>query len=180
MLPGPLAPIYCDNRRSLGFPRQRRDIARGLMEMVEKKALSFDIIAGVATAGIPYASILAHEMNRPLIYVRAKPKGHGQKNIIEGAFEAGQRVLLVEDLVNQGTSIEKAILALRDAALQINTCMTLVDYRTRQAQKRLKNLDVALFALTDIFFIIDEATSLSEDQKKVIRDWHGRMADQEK
>src|SRR5690554_3955749 len=112
------SPIYCDNRITLSHPEERNFIARSLMGLVDDWE-KIDVIAGVATAGIPYASILAHITEKPLVYVRSSNKKHGRQNIIEGAYIPGQRVIVVEDLISTGGSSLDAVEQLRSVGLEV-------------------------------------------------------------
>ena len=89
------SPIYCDNRLSLSFPAVRSYIKRCLAQAIKDNFVDIDIIAGVATAGIPQGALVAEELQLPFAYVRPKPKDHGMENLIEGKVEKGQSVVLV-------------------------------------------------------------------------------------
>src|SRR3989344_4854605 len=95
---GLLAPVYCDNRLMISYPKERQIIVEGLKELIVKNNFEFDVIAGTATAGIPWASFLALELNKPMVYVRAQPKDYGASKQVEGFMPTGARVLIVEDL----------------------------------------------------------------------------------
>ncbi|MDO5089877.1 MAG: orotate phosphoribosyltransferase, partial [Leptotrichiaceae bacterium] len=95
------SPIYCDNRYILGFPQERNIIVDGFIEKINNEA---DIIAGVATAGIPWASFIADRLRKPLCYIRNKPKEHGRGKQIEGADVKEKKVVVIEDLITTGKS----------------------------------------------------------------------------
>ena len=99
---GMMAPVYCDNRLTLSYPELRDILIDGFLEKVPD--YEFDYVAGVATAGIAHAAMVAQRMSLPLIYVRPEPKGHGQGNQIEGYLPVGSKVLMIEDLVATGLS----------------------------------------------------------------------------
>lgn len=108
-----LAPFYCDNRLTLSFPEVRRMLTDGF---VEKAAdFEFDCVAGVATAGIAHAALLAERLSLPLVYVRPEPKGHGHQNQIEGFLAEGTRVIIIEDLVATGLSSIQSAEAVKNA-----------------------------------------------------------------
>lgn len=152
-------PIYCDNRLMLGHPVERKQIVELLIQLTKKIQThhQIDQIGGLATAGIPHASFIAHELNKPLLYVRGKGKDHGKKNQIEGFYKKGQNVLLVEDLVNQASSLEDAILALREVGLKVEHCICIMTYQTKKSIEIAKNLGVTIHTLTDIFSLINIA-----------------------
>ena len=78
------SPIYCDNRKTLSYPEIRNYIRQGLSAIVKNHYKGANVIAGVATAGIPHGALVAEELGLPFIYVRAKAKEHGKQNQIEG------------------------------------------------------------------------------------------------
>src|SRR3989338_7860119 len=95
---GRLSPIYCDNRILLSQPENRKLIINELQKKIIEQNLLFDIISGIATASIPWASMLAFALDKPLIYVRKSDKSHGLMKRIEGKFKKRDSVLLIEDL----------------------------------------------------------------------------------
>ena len=108
------APVYCDNRLLLSNAKSRGMVISEFEKVIRKGKIRYEAIAGIATAGVPYASILADRLRRPLLYVRDRPKGHGKGKQIEGRLERGNRILLIEDLV---ILIEKWILEKVDDSL---------------------------------------------------------------
>src|SRR5687768_5638619 len=98
------SPIYCDNRKTLSFPAIRTHIRQGYAEAILEQFGKPDAIAGVATGGIAQGALVAQELGIPFIYVRSTPKGHGLGNQIEGHFEKGQKIVVVEDLISTGGS----------------------------------------------------------------------------
>ncbi|MDX1532535.1 MAG: orotate phosphoribosyltransferase, partial [Rhodothermales bacterium] len=110
------APIYCDNRLTLAYPRVRRRITDGLVALLD--GVTVDAVAGVATAGIPQAALVAERLGLPMAYVRAEAKGHGRQNRIEGQVKPGQEVVVVEDLLSTGGSAVSAAEALRAATAE--------------------------------------------------------------
>ena len=107
------SPIYCDNRKTLSYPEIRNHIRQGLAAIVKNHYKGANVIAGVATAGIPHGALVAEELGLPFIYVRSKAKEHGKQNQIEGYFEEGQSVILVEDLISSGKSSLEAAAVLK-------------------------------------------------------------------
>ncbi|HMP32538.1 MAG TPA: orotate phosphoribosyltransferase, partial [Saprospiraceae bacterium] len=85
------SPIYCDNRLSLSYPETRNLIKRALA-VKSSEFGNFDMIAGVATAGIAHGALMADELNMPFCYVRSEAKSHGRQNQIEGDLKKGQKV----------------------------------------------------------------------------------------
>ncbi|MEM0994708.1 MAG: orotate phosphoribosyltransferase [Bacteroidota bacterium] len=126
------SPIYCDNRITLSYPEVRQVILEGFKALSESFE-PFDAISGVATAGIPHAMLLAHELGLPFSYVRSKPKEHGRKNQIEGKIEAGQRILMIEDLISTGGSSLKAVEAVRESGAIVVGVLAIFTYGFQQA-----------------------------------------------
>ncbi len=109
------SPTYIDCRKLISYPRIRSTLMDFLTVTVMRNAgfEAFDNIAGGETAGIPFAALVAERMALPMSYVRKKPKGYGRNARIEGEMNAGQRVLLVEDLTTDGGSKLSFVEAIR-------------------------------------------------------------------
>ena len=168
-------PIYCDNRLFLSHVEFRNQVVNAFVNLIKDNHLTFDLIGGVATAGIPHAAFIADRLNWPMIYVRPKAKVHGKKNLVEGAYRANQSVVLVEDLVNQGSSLEDAIHGLESAQLQCSNCLCIVDYQMAESKKRLSELSLKLYSLTDVDHLLQAALELKfldEKGKNLLMQWH--------
>lgn len=163
-------PIYCDNRKIISHVDARSLIADAFVEKIRETGIKFDLVAGLATAGIPHAAWIADKMGLPMIYVRGKAKEHGRKNQIEGDYKPGDRVILIEDLVNQGSSLESAILGLKEAGLVTAACFCIVSYQMKNMEKLLQKLGVSLFSLTDF-------SSILEVSKKFLKLSDGEISD---
>ncbi|MBP7831401.1 MAG: orotate phosphoribosyltransferase [Candidatus Pacebacteria bacterium] len=127
------SPMYNDNRLALSKP-EIRDLAKeGLIALIKNAYPDYSNIwiAGVATAGIPLASIIADQLELPLIYVRDKKKDHGMENRIEGIKLGGlhgKTVVVIEDLISTGGSSVDAVQAIRDAGGIVNHCFSIFTY----------------------------------------------------
>ncbi len=167
-------PLYCDNRRLLSIVDFRDRVVAEFIHLIEKERLEFDIIAGVATAGIPHATLIADRLKRPLIYVRSSAKGHGRNNQIEGIYSSGDRVLLIEDLVNQGESLCHAANALRDHGLHVISALSIVDYQMKRAEELLKRHEISLYSLCNLDTLLDvafEEDKLEEEEISLLNQW---------
>lgn len=118
---GVRSPIYCDNRLLIGEPEARRIIAGAFAEHVGAAT----VVAGTATAGIPWAAWVAAHTDLPMAYVRGGAKGHGRGRQIEGADVAGRRVVLLEDTISSGESALQAAAALRAAGADVTGCVAI-------------------------------------------------------
>jgi len=168
------SPIYCDNRVTLSYPEVRNQIAENLIDVIKKEFSSVDAIAGVATAGIPQASIIADRMGKSLIYVRAKPKDHGMENLIEGRIEAGQKVVVVEDLISTGGSSLKAVQALQEQGVEVLGMVAIFTYGFPIAQQAFDNAGIKLVTLSNYNALLTVASNkniLNETQLKSLSTW---------
>ena len=151
------SPIYCDNRKSLGYPEIRTFIKTSLARRIKSTFPECEAIAGVATAGIPQGALVADLLALPFLYVRSKPKGHGLENLIEGSYQAGQKVVLVEDLVSTGGSSLKAAEALRKADMIVLGLASIFSYEFDIAHTQFKKARVPWFSLSNYHLLIDQA-----------------------
>jgi orotate phosphoribosyltransferase len=150
------SPIYCDNRITLSFPAVRDLIINGFVEK-SKTFEPFDIVAGVATAGIPHGALLADRLAKPFIYVREKAKSHGRQNQIEGLITEGCRVLVIEDLISTGGSSLKAVETLREAGCIIVGILAIFTYGFDKAKSVFQEAHCPFDTLSDYDTLIAQA-----------------------
>lgn len=168
---GKLAPIYCDNRLLLSFVQQRESITNFFCEIIKKKFNNLDVIAAVATGGIPHGMLIANKLKCPLVYIRNKPKEHGQKNMIEGLLQSKSKVVVLEDLVSTGKSSMKAVDAIRDQNCEILALMSIFSYEFF----KLDSIDFPFYSLCNYTNLIDVACKkniISDTEKKELKNWH--------
>ena len=113
------SPIYCDNRKTLSYPEVRSYIKEQFAALIREKYPQAEVIAGVATGAIAQGVLVAQELGLPFIYVRSSAKSHGLENLIEGEYKAGQKVVVIEDLISTGGSSLQAVEALRNAECEV-------------------------------------------------------------
>ena len=133
------SPIYCDNRKTLSFPNIRTHIRIKICEIIKEKYPHVNVIAGVATGGIAIGALIAEELGLPFIYVRASNKEHGKKNLIEGYYDSGQSVVVIEDLISSGKSSLAAVEALREEDLNVKGLISIFTYSFEEANKNFKS-----------------------------------------
>lgn len=168
------SPVYVDNRRFPFWPQEWRKIIEGFASLIDQDKIEFDIIAGVEAAGIPHSSALGFFMEKPSVFVRKQPKGHGLKKRVEGGDIAGKRVILVEDLVSTGSSSLSVVEAMREEGGIVDHCIIIVTYGFKESEEAFKNANVILHALTSFPIILEEAISLgklNEEEKVLVEDW---------
>ncbi len=168
------APIYTDNRILISYPQYRKQVIDAFLELIAEKDLDFDVIAGTATAGIPWSSWLADRLNLPLVYVRSEKKGHGKENLIEGKLEKGKQVLIVEDLISTGGSSIKTAEALIEAGASVEDIISIFTYELPDSKKNFKNAKLKLYTLTSFSELIDVALDsryITKDDKISIIKW---------
>lgn len=151
------SPIYCDNRVTLSYPTIRTYIRQAYSDAVIEHFGKPDVIAGVATGGIAQGALVAQELGIPFIYVRSEPKVHGMGNQIEGFFEPGQKVVVIEDLISTGGSSLKAVEALREAKLDVRGLVAIFTYGFFLAEDRFANANCPFVTLTDYDYLIEKA-----------------------
>ena len=156
---GWLSPIYCDNRMSLSYPEVRNSIKSGLAELSSE--FDFDVVIGVATAGIPHGMLLADAIDAPFGYVRSKSKSHGRQNQIEGDIKPGQKALVVEDLISTGGSALAAIAALRDAGIEVVGLLAIFTYGFSHSVMAMEKAEVPFKTLLNYENLLEEACKLS-------------------
>ena len=151
------SPIYCDNRKTLSFPNIRTHIRIKICEIIKEKYPHVNVIAGVATGGIAIGALIAEELGLPFIYVRASNKEHGKKNLIEGYYDSGQSVVVIEDLISSGKSSLAAVEALREEDLNVKGLISIFTYSFEEANKNFNKFSCEKTSLCDYETLIDEA-----------------------
>jgi orotate phosphoribosyltransferase len=169
---GRMSPYYIDLRIVPSFPDAFQRVCDTYVEMVRAQlgAQSFDRIAGIPTAGIPFASLISYKMKKPFLYIRAKAKLHGRERRIEGMIMPGSRVLLVDDLITTGLSLRKAAQAIRAEGGVVSDALVLLD-REEGGKERLKKDGIDLhYLLTarEAANKLYELGAIDEDQYKTI------------
>ena len=168
------SPIYCDNRKTLSHPEIRNFIRQGLAAIVKNHYKSANLIAGVATAGIPHGALVAEELGLPFIYVRSKVKEHGKQNQIEGVFEEGQSVVLIEDLISSGKSSLEAAATLKDAGMLVKGIASIFTYGFDAATKNFSKANCKYISLCDYNTLLQQAIAqqyIEEADLSILKEW---------
>lgn len=173
------SPIYCDNRKVLGFPYIRDFIKSELCSVIFEMFPEADLLAGVATAGIAWGAMAADQLKLPYIYVRPKPKEHGMGNQIEGYYEEGKRVLVIEDLVSTGKSSLQVVDVLKNAGMKIEGMISIFNYGFDVATKAFGDAGVKYRSLTNYGALIEIAIDkgiVTAEQQNLLLQWRNDPA----
>lgn len=154
------SPIYCDNRLTLTAPEVRNDVEESLAATIKAEYPEAEVLMGTATAGIAHAAITAHLMGLPMGYVRSGAKDHGRGNQIEGRLEAGQKVVVVEDLISTGGSCIETVNVLRDAGADVLGVVSIMTYGMKKGIDRFAEAGIRWVSLTDFDAVIETAAEL--------------------
>ncbi len=168
------SPIYCDNRIALSFPDKRTYIKEKIVTTIKEYFTEVEVIAGVATAGIPQGALVADMLGLPFVYVRSSAKSHGMTNKIEGNIEKGQRVVVIEDLVSTGKSSLDAVDALRAVNADVMGMVAIFTYGLDIAVDNFVSKGCDLIALSDYNAMISKAVSekyVSFEDEKSLLEW---------
>ena len=173
------SPIYCDNRVTLAYPEVRTYIKNALADAIRERFPSVEVIAGVATAGIPQGALVADVLGLPYCYVRPEPKAHGMGKQIEGHLSSGQRVVVIEDLISTGGSSLKVVNALRAVGAEVIGMAAIFTYGFTVAEQNFASTNVPLVCLSDYDALLIEAQALdyiSADAMESLSSWRQNPA----
>ena len=168
------SPIYCDNRIILSHPKTRLFIRNQISNQINKFYAKPEIIAGVATGAIGIGILVADLLKLPFVYVRPSAKKHGRENQIEGAYQKGQSVVVIEDLISTGNSSLMAVDALRNAELDINGMISIFSYGFPISFENFKNKNVKLNSLSSYDILIKQAYEsgyINVKEHEILSEW---------
>jgi len=168
------SPIYCDNRKTLSFPEVRSYIRDSFAAMVKEYYPDAELIAGVATGAIAHGVLVAEKLGLPFIYVRSEAKEHGLGNQIEGYFEPGQKVVVIEDLISTGGSSLGAVKALRDSGCHLLGMTAIFTYEFKKAADGFATAECELHTLSNYSTLISAAVEsgyISKQDVETLKQW---------
>ncbi len=151
------SPIYCDNRLTLSYPDVRSLVDGAIAELIQEHYPQAQILMGTATAGIAHAAIAAEKLKLPMGYVRGSAKDHGRKNRIEGKLEAGDRVVVVEDLISTGGSVIECVEALREVGADVLGVVSIFTYGMNRSRERFAAESLENVSLCDLDTLVEVA-----------------------
>jgi len=169
------SPIYCDNRLLLSYPSIRNYVRSAIAKHLEDTFGKPDVIAGVATGAIGIGILVAEFLGLPFIYVRPEAKGHGRRNQIEGKIEAGQSVVIIEDLISTGKSSLNAVQALKEANVNIKGMIAIFSYGFEVAKTNFKKEGIVLYTLSNYESLLAQALKtkyITAEEKDILAQWN--------
>jgi len=172
------SPIYCDTRLTISDPVIRKQLANGLASVIKENFGATEIVAGTATAGIPHAAWVSDILELPMVYVRSKAKEHGRGNQIEGKYAAGQKVVVVEDIVSTGGSSITSVESLRAAGCQVLGVVCVYTYNLPRAEQAFDEAGIQYVSLTNFDYLIEaanESGAIKEEDIPFLKEWHGKL-----
>lgn len=169
---GRTSPYYIDLRIVPSFPDAFQRVCDVYVKLIKEDLgkEGFDRIAGIPTAGIPFASLIAYQLRKPFLYIRQLTRLHGRERRIEGIIMPGDRVLLVDDLITTGHSLRKAAKAIRAEGGIVNHALVLLD-REEGGKQKLAEDNISLhFLLTasEAAKKLYEVDAIDDEQLKTI------------
>lgn len=156
------SPIYTDNRITISYPEVRDRIAAGLAQVIKARFPEVEAIGGVATAGIPHAALVADRLQLPMVYVRSKPKDHGQGRQIEGRLVEGAKLVLIDDLLSTGGSVLQAAAAAKREGVNVIGVAAIFSYQLAAADTNFQAAGVDFTTLTNYTALIEQAKALGQ------------------
>ncbi|NUM50626.1 MAG: orotate phosphoribosyltransferase [Flavobacteriales bacterium] len=172
---GWISPIYCDNRKTLSYPKIRTYIRQQLVNAIQENFSEPDYIAGVATGGIAQGVLVAQDLGLPFVYVRSEMKGHGLKNQIEGDISSGQSVVVIEDLISTGGSSLNAVKALKNIGCDVKGLVSIFDYGFKIAEENFKSEKCSFFSLSNYASLLEKAADsgyINEKDIDSLKQWN--------
>ncbi|MEA3446230.1 MAG: orotate phosphoribosyltransferase [Bacteroidota bacterium] len=168
------SPIYCDNRKTLSFPRIRKLITKNISEIIKEKYPDVEVIAGVATGAIAQGALVSDLLDLPYVYIRSSAKGHGMGNLIEGKIVAGQKVVVIEDLISTGGSSLKAVEALRKSDCDVLGMIAIFSYGFQVSKDNFTSAHCELTTLAGYGQLIEQALEtglIKENEANTLKEW---------
>lgn len=171
---GKMSPIYCDNRQLISYPSMRKQIVKMFVNHIREAYPSAQIIAGTATAGIPWAAWVSESLNLPMIYIRSKAKTHGRLSCLEGAYKENQDIIIIEDLISTAKSSIEASEQARNEKLNVLGVLSIFNYGLMESKRNFESHSLNSQSLCTIEALLDYAKEikiLDSSESDFILNW---------
>lgn len=158
----------------LSFPAVRNYVRDEFAKHIEDKFGRPDVIAGVATGAIGIGILVAEAMGLPFVYVRPEAKKHGRQNQVEGYFEKGQNVVVVEDLISTGGSSLQAVEALRNEGANVKGMAAIFTYGFDISVEKIAEANLEVFTLSNYDNLLKRAVAkqyINENEMATLQEW---------
>ncbi|MEK4220953.1 orotate phosphoribosyltransferase [Bacillus sp. FSL W8-0116] len=168
------SPIYCDNRLTLSYPAVRKEVAIGLVSLINEHFSEVQCIAGTATAGIPHAAWVSDLLDLPMCYVRSKAKSHGKGKQIEGKVQPGVKTVVVEDLISTGGSAIQAANVLRESGCEVLGVVSIFTYELEIGKQLLDEANLKAYSLSNYSALMEvalEKGAIQPTDLETLRQW---------
>lgn len=168
------SPIYCDNRLTMSFPEVREQIVTALVEMIQTYYPQVEVIAGTATAGIPHAAWVADRLKLPMVYIRSEAKKHGTGKQIEGTFQSGAKLVVIEDLISTGQSVIDAVNIAKGEGADVLGVSAIFTYELSLGQSAFDDLNIELHSVTNYSSLVHAALQsnlIEEEDLDALEKW---------
>jgi len=169
---GKMSPYYIDLRIVPSFPDAFREVCSVYADFIKNRVgtRNFERVAAIPVAGIPFAALIAYDLKKPFLYIRSGVRRHGRERRIEGVIAPGDRILLVDDLVTTGLSLQKAAKTIVSEGGLVTDAVVLLD-RQEGGKERLAKRGMrvhALLNITEIANTLHELGTIDEEQLRTI------------
>jgi len=168
------SPIYCDNRITLSYPPIRNYIRQQFVDLISEEIGDVDVIAGVATAGIPHGVMVAQDLGLPFAYVRSAKKDHGLTNKVEGIINSGQSIVVIEDLISTGGSSISAVKTLQEMGGNVKGLISIFTYGFKIADEKCNQAKCKGYALSSYQYLLCQAVAdgyILDKDLKILEEW---------
>ena len=170
------SPIYVDSRRLISFPKERRVILDALEILITADYAATSAVAGIVTAGVPWAAWIAADLHLPLLYIRPEPKPRWLGRQIEGALNEGDQVLLIEDLITTGLSTARCANAIRAKGADVLGALSIFSYEVAFAERRLNQARIKYSAVLPFSVFLDlTSVRFSPHELGALRHWQNEI-----
>lgn len=163
------SPIYCDTRRLISYPKERKIILSGLLEKIRK--MKIECVIGVATGGIAWGAWLSDRLDVPFGYARSSHKDYGKKQSIEGDIDFSKNIIVIEDVVSTGGSIGRAINLLKESSAKSLNAFSIFSYQFSESLEMFQKLNVPFQSLLTLEGLLENTSDKMCSSKNEIELW---------